>query len=645
DLHFPPFRDAIRTGGARSVMAAYNSVNGRPASASARLLTTTLREDWRFDGVVIADQGGVGGANVLHHTAAGYADATAQALRAGLDVVFQSSAADAALFWPAFRDGLVPSAAVDSAVVRVLRLKFALGLFDRPYVGSDTASAERDDSAHVLARRAAESSIVLLANRRHALPLSRIARVAVIGPAATASPVGGYSVAPVRGRPLVDEIAARLGGSEAVRVAAGPWPTAAEWAVVPMRALSHDAGTAPARGLRGAYFANPWLTGEPATVRADSTVDFSWTFNGPARGVGTDWYSVRWVGVLDVPARGARLAVEGDDGVRLWVDGRPVIDGDRKVSYTRRVASRTLGAGRHELRLEYRQTTGNGRVRLLWDVVEPSGPSEEQRIADAVLAARGVDAAIITVTVDEGEFRDRSSLRLPGRQEELIRRVAATGAPTIVVIYAGGAVITEPWDAHVDAVLQAFYPGEAGAAALVRLLFGDVSPSARLPYTVPRHEGQLPLVYDHLPTGRGDDYVDLTGRPLYPFGFGLSYTEFGYRDLVVVPARVGATDTATVTFKVRNTGPRAGDEIAQLYIRHTIAPTAQPVLALRGFARVPLAPGEERLVTLRLPAEALAVRHTDGRKALTADSVVLFVGASSRDIRLRGVLQTRGGER
>ena len=180
---------------------------------------------------------------------------------------------------------------------------------------------------------------------------------------------------------------------------------------------------------------------------------------------------------------------------------------------------------------------------------------------------------------------------------------------------------------------------------MARLLFGEENPAGRLPFTVARSEGQLPLVYDHLPTGRGDDYIDLTGQPLFPFGFGLSYTTFDYSALQLSAPRAGARDTVRVRFRIANTGARAGDEVAQLYVRHVTAPSAQPVLALRGVARVHLAAGESREVEIALPASALAVRDEAGRRALANGEVILYVGASSRDIRLRGTLTTVGDKR
>ena len=643
DLYLPPFRAALDRGGARSIMAAYNSVNGVPATANTALLTTTLRGAWNFGGVVIADQGGVGGASVLHKTAANYAESVEQAMRAGLDVLFQSRASDARLFWPAFRDGRIPHDVIDRAVLRVLRLKFALGLFDHPYVGPADVTPP-DDSAHSLAVRAAEASLVLLHNNG-VLPLrAGTARIAVLGSAASETPLGGYSVVARRGMSLISALNHRLAGRDTVRHAGGPHMDTPTWRPLATAMVTCDSAGTQVNGLCAEYFANPGFDGLPASRRVDRRVDFNWTFSPPAPGLGTEWYSVRWSGFITARDDSVRLAVEGDDGYRLWIDDSLVIDADRKTSYGLRDATIALGGKRRTIRLQYRQSAGPGRIRLLLETPRRQ-ESGAQDIDEAVNAARGADAAVIAVTVDEGEFRDRASLRISAPQQALIDRVAATGTPCVVVVYAGGAVIPLPWLDRTAAVLQAFYPGEGGGEAIARVLFGDANPAGRLPYTVPRAEGQLPLVYDHLPTGRGDDYVDLTGQPLFPFGFGLSYTQFSYRDLTVTPLRAAARDTVRVRFVVRNTGERAGDEVAQLYVRHVLAPTAQPVLALRGFARVALQAGEEKVVEMTLPARALAVRHPDGRRALAEEDVRVYVGASSRDLRLRAVLHAVGGKR
>jgi beta-glucosidase len=310
-----------------------------------------------------------------------------------------------------------------------------------------------------------------------------------------------------------------------------------------------------------------------------------------------------------------------------------------KRSHARHLVPVRLTPGRRvPIRLEYRETTGNGHVRLVWDAgVRDDDPA---RIREAVTAARRHDAVVVVAGIEEGEFRDRASLALPGRQEALIRAVAATGTPVTVVVVGGGAV-TMPWLDAARAVLLAWYPGQAGGDAVADVLTGRASPAGRLPFTMPVSEGQLPLTYDHEPTGRGDDYVDLTGQPLFPFGHGLSYTTFAYDSLVVTPAEPAAAGPVTVRARVRNTGPRAGDEVVQLYLRRPVAPIAQPVLQLAAFARVALAPGEARTVAFTLDREALGIIGADGRRVPHAGPLRIYVGSSSRELALRATVTLR----
>jgi len=340
---------------------------------------------------------------------------------------------------------------------------------------------------------------------------------------------------------------------------------------------------------------------------------------------------------LSVPAGGVRrIGVEGNDGYRLYVDDILVIDNWRKQSYGTRLATVALRGGTaHAIRLEYFESTGNARVKLVWD----AGVRDDWRakIDSAVALARRSDVAVVVAGIEEGEFRDRASLGLPGHQQELIRSVARTGKPTIVVLV-GGSAITMPWLDEVGAVVDVWYPGEAGGTAVADVLFGDANPAGRLPITFPMAEGQLPLRYNHKPTGRGDDYVDLTGQPLFPFGFGLSYTTFEYSNLVIEPATMGTTGSARVRFTITNTGDRAGDEVAQLYVRDVLATVARPVMQLAGFERIRLGPGESKTLTLVLANEQLRMLDADMRWVVEPGVFRVMVGGSSRDIRLRGEL-------
>ena len=641
EYFFPPFRSAIERGGAQSVMSAYNSVNGEPASQNRWLLTATLREQWGFRGFVISDAAATAGATVLHHTESSTASAAQHALEAGLDVIFQSTYPQHAPYLAAFEAGVIPDSVIDVAVTRVLRAKFALGLFEHPFVDPERAAAESHSREHVeLARRAAEESVVLLQNRRHRLPLpAGLGSVALIGGDAAAPRLGGYSGPATHAVSILQALRARL-GTRRVVYAAGPGRTEGESTVVPASALSHQEGAEWQPGLHGEYFDHPEFTGSPKWARTDSLVDFSWTLSSPGAGIEAGWFSVRWSGALTVPAGGVRrLGVTGSDGYRLFVDDRLLIDNRRNTSAGSHLVPVSLGPGRHSIRLEFHEVVGNSHVRLVWQVGAAGGWQRD--IADAVSVARRASVAIVVAGLEEGEFRDRSHLGLPGHQEELIRAVARTGTPVVVVLVGGSAVIMNGWNDQVDAILDAWYPGEQGGPALARILFGEADPAGRLPISWPQSEGQLPLVYDHEPTGRGDDYLDGTGLAAYPFGFGLSFTEFAYSDPEISPATIGAADSALIRVRVRNTGTRRGDEVVQLYLHDVLASVAQPVLALRGAQRIHLEAGEEREVVFTVGPDDLALLNREMRWQVEPGEFEIRVGASSRDIRLRGTLTVR----
>ncbi len=640
ELFFPPFRAAIQRGGARAVMASYNSLNGRPATANEWLLTKVLRDDWKFTGIVIGDQAATGGAQVLHFTSPNNLVSTKQAIEAGLDVIFQSSVQQYTQFWPAFERGMIDQRAIDRAVSRVLKMKFELGLFEHPYVDADAAaSAGGSRENRALALDAARASITLLKNDGGALPLNKSIRtLAVIGADADEARLGGYSASGNSKVSILAGIRAKLGGGTDVPFAPGPGRLAVEYMPVPAENLLSLADGKRTPGLAAEYFDNNRLEGEPRVRRTDARVDFGWTLNSPARGIPFDWYSVRWTGKLVAPATEmVRLGVEGNDGYRLYFNGALLIDDWRKQSYGSTLREVRLEAGReYDIRLEYFETTGNARVKLVWN----HGVANDWRtkIDSAVRIARASDAAIVVAGIEEGEFRDRSSLALPGHQEELIDAVAATGKPVTVVVVGGSAVTMRHWIDRVGAVLDVWYPGEAGGEAVADVLFGDYDPAGHLPITFPMSEGQLPLTYNHKPTGRGDDYLDGSGQAEFPFGFGLSYSTFEYRALAIEPARIAPNGLAVVRCTVRNAGALAGDEVVELYVREEVASVATPLIALKGFRRIHLAPGESKDVAFTLSRAELSLVDAKLRSVVEPGTFRVMIGRSSKDIRLRGKL-------
>jgi beta-glucosidase len=322
--------------------------------------------------------------------------------------------------------------------------------------------------------------------------------------------------------------------------------------------------------------------------------------------------------------------------VRLWLNGQLVIDHWNDHAPTTDTTTLHAEAGRPVgFRLEYYQGGGGAELRLGWG---PAGGADPG-LAQAVELARRSSVAIVVAGIREGEGQDRSSLDLPGRQEELIRDVAATGTPTVVLLIAGAPVTMQGWIDAPVAILDAFYPGQEGPRAIAEVLFGDVNPSGRLPITFPRSVGQCPLYYDLEPSGRGYDYVDGTGQPQFEFGYGLGYSPFEYGNLATASSGSGADTVFHISFDLKNAGPRDGDEIVQLYTHDVVASRVRPIKELKQFARVALKAGESRTVRLELPAKDLAFYDDKMKLVVEPGDFELMVGASSKDIRLKGTIR------
>ena len=352
-----------------------------------------------------------------------------------------------------------------------------------------------------------------------------------------------------------------------------------------------------------------------------------------------DFYSVRWTGSLTAPeTKKYKIGLEGNDGFRLYINHQLVIDQWDKQSYHTLLHELSLDKdSSYSITIEFKETNGNAHIRLIWDhgIID----DHEMQIQQAVELASKSDIVVIAAGIEEGEFRDRASLQLPGYQEEMIQRVAVAGKKIIVLLFGGSAITMNNWLNKVDAVLQAWYPGEQGGHAMAAILLGDYNPSGKLPITFPIAEAQLPLVYNHAPTGRGDDYVNLTGLPLFPFGYGLSYTQFSYSDLQLEKATMKKSDSVWLTCAVTNTGSRDGEEVVQLYIRDLLSSVVRPVMELKGFEKIHLKAGETKKVRFKIIPELLAMTDLSLERVVEPGDFRVMIGSSSRDIRLRTVLQ------
>jgi beta-glucosidase len=629
EVYLPPFEAVVKEGGASSLMSSYNSLNGRAMSANHWLLTDILRGEWGFKGWVASDYGATEGIQSSHHQTANDKETAAAALNAGMDGEWPSVHIWGKGLDDAVAEGLISRKTIDESVRRVLRIKFKTGMFEDPWADPEHVLQIVQSPAHrAVALEAAREAMTLLKNDNGTLPLKKSMRsIAVIGPKAKDGiPLGGYSGVNVPTVSVFDGIRAEVGPGVKV-----------EWAMGSR--FGEEREFPPIQGsvfrdLRGEYFDNQELSGTPKVVRSDLQLSFDWASGSPDPSIPNDHFSVRWTGKI-VPEKSGdyTLSLRADDGVRLWVDGKKLIDDWSVHPAKASEAKLHVEAGVPlDIRLEYFEEAGEASVQLGWGL--DSGVAPE--IDEAVELAKRSDVAVVVAGIVEGEGQDRALLGLPGTQEETIRRIAATGTPVVVVLIAGAPVTMEGWIDRVPAILDAWYPGQEGGTAIADALFGDVNPGGKLPITFPRDVAQCPVYYGIAPSGRGYDYVNLTGKPRFPFGFGLSYTTFGYSNLRISPDKAGKNAPVTVSFDVQNTGPVAGDEVAQLYLHQAVSSIVRPMKELKEFARVRLAPGEKKTVTFTLKPDAMALWNERMKRVIEPGRFEVMIGSSSDDIRLRG---------
>lgn len=633
ETHLIPFQKAFQQGKSRSVMTSYNLLDGRPSTANHWLLTEKLKKDWNFKGFVISDASAVGGANVLHFTAKDYDDASAQAINAGLDVIFQTEYQHYKLFIPPFLDGRISQERIDDAVARVLRAKFELGLFENPYVSSKNIEELKKINHKPLAEKVAAESFVLLQNNHQTLPVSeKYKKILVVGTDAVDARLGGYSGPGNKKVSILDGIK-NLAENKNIEVlySKGIDWNMKDFLTVPAEVLSSE----NQKGLKASYFSDSELKGNPAFERQDEQLNFKWTLYSPnPEKLQPDNYSIRWTGKLEAPKSGKyQLGLRGNDGFRLFLNGSLLIDHWEKLSYSTKTVEVEFNKGqKYDIVVEFHENRGEANIELIWNY----GLHDYQKdFNDALKQAQNADYIIVTAGIHEGEFQDRSSLSLLGNQEKFIHEISKLNKPTTVVLVGGSAIKTTDWKDKVGAILDVWYPGEEGGNAVAKVLFGAENPSGKLPITFQVEEGQLPLTYNHHPTGRGNDYYDLSGEPLYPFGFGLSYTTFEISDLQLNKIKYSENDTIVAKVTVKNTGSKAGSEVVQLYVKDLLASVSRPVIELKGFQKIYLKPGESKQISIKIPVKELQFLDEKMNWIVEKGTYRIFVGNSSKNLPLK----------
>lgn len=634
--HFRPFIAAIQQGKTRSVMSAYNSLNGSACSANAPLLRETLKRDWGFNGFVISDANAVGGELVLHQTAQSYAQSGIHALKGGLDVIFQTDCSHFNLFSPGLFDKEVQEMYLDEAVRRVLRVKFELGLFEQPYVQipSQKTSQKLLETGFELAQKAAENSIVLLKNEpltgaSPILPLDKNAKILLVGKAATTVELGGYSGKGYNVTSIQEGLIKEFGKENVLLLPAlnGDQNKAQTF-------LTSNGWCRNTHGFKASYYNNPALSGNPVFVRQENSIDHHWTLYGPDSSTGNSFFSARWEAQIEMlEDKAFALGLKGNDGYRLYIDDTCRIDQWEKTGFHERSILLDYKTGEQfKIKVEFREPQANGRIQLFYKEIKEKVEASYFEIEKALPKA---DVALVVVNYTEGEFQDRSSLALPDEQVEMIKTLDACGLPVVVVIVGGSAVTMTEWEDHATAILYNWYSGEAGGFALANILTGKVNPSGKLPFTIPQHEGQLPLSYWHEPTGRGNDYVNGSGEPLYPFGHGKSYSTFNYTSIKVNQSNFNKNDTLVVSFLLENNSSYDGQEAIQFYIKPILATETLPVQYLIRVQKELIQKGSTAFFgQIKIPITDIGI-PTGPSTIAYPSQFILQVGSSSKDIRLQ----------
>ena len=633
EIYLPAFEASVKEGHVGAVMDAYNLMNGTYMTQNGYLNNEVLKKEWGFDGILMSDWG------ATHDGLA--------AAKGGLDLEMPSATfMNRDTLLPAMDQGGLSVAVLDDKVRRIIRKAIEFGFLDQPQ--TDTSIPTYSQEGREVALEMARGSMVLLKNSSNSLPLdeNKLHTIAVIGPDAYPAVVSGGGSAetkPFNAVSYLEGVSNRLGTKVKVLYAV-------DAPVLDEVFENSEFVTTPGGdvGLKGEYFSNQELKGPPAMERTDKHIHFDWGEGSFAAGEPVDHFSIRWTGYFVPKETGDyEFFTSADDGVRLYIADELGIDDWQPHAQTLDTYMRHLEAGKaYKVRLEYFEDVGSAIVGF--GVTRPESFTGR---ATQALAAKA-DAVIICVGYDprtEGEGSDRP-FQLPGGQDELIRQISAVNKNVIVVVTAGGNVDMTHWVDAVPVILHAWYPGQEGGTALAQILFGDYSPSGKLPVSFERRWEDNPVFQSYYPE-QGSNHVQYsegiflgyryydrsTTKPLFPFGYGLSYTTFEYSKLAVTPQTGDLNEPISVSFDLKNTGHRTGAEIAQLYVGDSHSSVPRPVKELKAFAKLNLKPGETRHVILTLPRRAFSFYDVHKKDWIAEPGqFAILVGSSSDNIRLQG---------
>jgi beta-glucosidase len=658
--YLPHFEMAIKEGGAYSVMCAYNRVDGQAACSSPRLLDEILRKQWGFAGYVVSDCGAVGDIYLRHKVASSAEQGVAMAVKAGTDL---NCGTEYAHLLPAVKSGEIAESEITQAARRLFLARFKLGLFDPPSMvkyASIPLSANDSPAHRQLALETARKSIVLLKNEGHALPLKKTLKtVAVIGPNANDVDelVGNYNGWPTAPITPLAGIRQKLGASHVLYARGSDLAkNLPNFEVIPASALFTSDGAGKKPGLDAEYYATASFDGKlhrqreltypnsgamagqvpqnvkPLFTRIDAKVDFEWWDGAPRADMNDDDFGARWTGFLRAPVTGTyQLGGYGMNGFELYFDGKQIarFNGIHEKAYASGTVQ--MEAGKlYPIRLDYHEYENDANIQLVWS--RPVEHLEEDALAvakkaDTVVLFLGLSPRLegeeMRVPVEGFSGGDRVSLDIPRVQQELLEKVVALGKPTVLVLMNGSAVAINWAREHVPAIVEAWYPGQAGGAAIADVLFGDYNPAGRLPVTFYQSPEQLPAFTEYSMKGR--TYRFFEGEPLFPFGYGLSYTTFAYRDLQT-PREVASGGAVKVSVEVENTGSMAGEEVVQLYVHRAGASWPDAIRSLEGFQRISLRAKEKRKIEFTLSPEQVARVNAEGHRVAEPGTIEISVG-------------------